>query len=140
MTAGVAEKGRAFLLKHSNQVSPVSYVTVAGLRTTGLTINGEAVDVTSKDDAGWQVLLADAGQKSVTISAAGVFKDTAVEALLRTAAINQSMEDFQLIFENGDYFAGNFQITTLEYTGENNQGTMFSMTMQSSGPVVFTAI
>lgn len=140
MTAGVAEKGRAFLLKHSTGVTPVNYQTVGGARVSSIQINGETVNVSDKDSDGWQVLLAGAGERSVTINASGVFKDTAAEALMRTAAMNQTIEDFQVLFENGDYFAGNFIVSTLEYTGENNGAVTYSMTLASSGPVTFTAV
>ena len=47
-----AEKGSAFLLKIGNGATPIAYATVAGLRTTQLQVNGEAVTVTSKDSGG----------------------------------------------------------------------------------------
>ena len=56
-----AEKGSAFLLKIGNGASPPVYGTVAGLRTTQLSINGEAVNITSKDSGGWRELLTGAG-------------------------------------------------------------------------------
>lgn len=47
------ENGSAFLLKISDGAVPVpAYVTVAGLRTTQMAINGEAVNVTTKDSGG----------------------------------------------------------------------------------------
>ena len=52
------EKGSAFLLKVANGGSPVTYATIAGLRTTQLSINGEAVNVTTKDSGGWSEDLA----------------------------------------------------------------------------------
>ena len=44
-----AQKGSAFLLKIGDGATPVSYVTVAGLRTTQMSITGDTVVVTSKD-------------------------------------------------------------------------------------------
>ena len=41
--------------------SPVAYATVAGLRTTQLSINGEMVTITNKDSGGWRALLPGAG-------------------------------------------------------------------------------
>ena len=49
-----AQKGSAFLLKIGDGDQPPAYSTVAGLRTTQLSINGETVVVTSKDSAGWR--------------------------------------------------------------------------------------
>ena len=56
-----AERGSAFLLKVGNGTTPVVYQTVAGLRTTQLSVNGEMVAITSKDSGGWRELLSGAG-------------------------------------------------------------------------------
>lgn len=134
------EKGRNFLLQHSNQVTPASWVTVAGLRSTSITINGEEVNVSSKDSDGWRELLEAGGERSVNISAAGVFKDSAVEALVRTAALNQTIEMFRILYDNGDSWIGDFQITSLEHAGENNGAVMYTMSLSSHGPVTFTDV
>ena len=68
-----AEKGSAFLLKVGDgAVTPV-YSTVAGLRTTQLSINGDSVVITNKGSGGWRELLSGAGVRSVSASGAGVF-------------------------------------------------------------------
>ncbi|RMD61106.1 MAG: phage tail protein, partial [Alphaproteobacteria bacterium] len=61
-----AQKGKLVLLKADIAGgSPQVYTTIAGLRTTTWTINGEDVDVTTKDDNGWQQRLAGAGVRSL---------------------------------------------------------------------------
>ncbi len=55
------EKGSAFLLKVGDGNIPATYATVAGMRTTQLSVNGEAVNITSKDSGGWRELLSGAG-------------------------------------------------------------------------------
>ena len=45
-----AQKGAALLLKINTTGS--TYVTVGGLRSTSITLNDEAVDVTNKDSSG----------------------------------------------------------------------------------------
>ena len=55
------EKGSAFLLKVGNGAVPVVYATVAGLRTTQMSVNGEAIVVTTKDSGGWRQLLSGPG-------------------------------------------------------------------------------
>lgn len=55
------EKGSAFLLKIGDGTEPPAFATMAGLRTTQLSINGETVVVTSKDSGGWRELLSGAG-------------------------------------------------------------------------------
>lgn len=64
------EKGSAFLLKVGNGDTPLTYTTIAGLRTTQLSVSGEAVNITSKDSGGWRELLSGAGVRAVSVSAA----------------------------------------------------------------------
>ncbi|HEX9948093.1 MAG TPA: phage tail tube protein, partial [Allosphingosinicella sp.] len=68
-----AEKGSAFLLKVANGAEPPVFSTVAGMRTTQMSVNGEAVNVTSKDSGGWRELLSGAGVRSVSVAASGIF-------------------------------------------------------------------
>ena len=56
-----AEKGSAFLLKIGNGGEPPVYAAVAGMRTTQLSVNGEPVNVTTKDSGGWRELLSAPG-------------------------------------------------------------------------------
>ncbi len=67
------EKGSAFLLKIGDGAEPPAFATMAGLRTTQLSINGETVVVTSKDSGGWRELLSGAGVRHVSVAGAGVF-------------------------------------------------------------------
>ena len=67
-----AQKGSAFLLKIGDGGDPVAYATVAGLRTTQMSINGDTVVVTHKQSGGWRELLSGAGTRSVSVSAAGI--------------------------------------------------------------------
>lgn len=56
-----AEKGSAFLLKVGDGAMPPVFTTVAGLRTTQLTINSDTVVITNKGSGGWRELLSGAG-------------------------------------------------------------------------------
>ena len=74
-----AQKGSAFLLKIGDGGAPPSYDTVAGLRTTQMSINGDTVVITSKESGGWRELLSGAGVRSVSVSAAGIFLGSAAD-------------------------------------------------------------
>ncbi len=70
-----AQKRRAMLIKVNDGSSPENFNTLAGVRSRTATINSEMVDITDSDNAPWRALLEDAGLSSVTITAAGAFKD-----------------------------------------------------------------
>ena len=52
-----AEKGSAFLLKVGDGAASPVYTTVAGLRTTQLSINGDPIVITNKGSGAWRELL-----------------------------------------------------------------------------------
>src|SRR6201991_3272804 len=106
-----AEKGSAFLLKVGNGAAPVVFTTVAGLRTTQLSVNGEAVVITSKDSGGWRELLSGAAGGSVSVSGAGVFTGSAAEARVKSNALSGVLDDYRLAFESGATMTGKFLVT-----------------------------
>lgn len=131
-----AERGSAFLLKIGNGATPVVYQTVAGLRTTQCQINGEAVNVTTKDSGGWRELLAGAGVRSVGVSAAGVFTGSAAEARVRANALSGALDDYRLTFESGETMTGRFVVTRLDYVGDYNGERTYTIALESSGQVI----
>ena len=130
------EKGSAFLLKVGNGGSPVAYATVAGLRTTQLSVNGEAVAITHKDSGGWRELLSGAGVRSVSVSAAGVFTGSAAETRIKGNALAGTIDDYRLSFEGGDSMTGRFLVTRLDYAGDFNGERSYTLSLESSGAVV----
>ena len=130
-----AEKGSAFLLKVGDGGSPVAYATVAGLRTTQLSVNGEAVAITSKDSGGWRELLSGAGVRSVSVSGAGVFTGSSAEARVKANALSGVIDDYRLSFESGATMTGRFLVTRLDYAGDFNGERSYTLNLESSGPV-----
>ena len=130
------EKGSAFLLKVGNGGAPVVYATVAGMRTTQLSINGEPVVVTNKGSGGWRELLTGAGVRSVSVSRAGVFTGSVAETRLKTNALSGVLDDFELSFESGERLQGKFLIQRLDYSGDFNGERSYALSLESSGPVV----
>ena len=131
-----AQKGSAFLLKISDGATPPVYSTVAGLRTTQMSINGESVVVTSKDSGGWRDLLSGAGTRSVSVSAAGIFLGSAAENRIRAHALAGTIADYELSFEDGERLHGRFLIQRLDYSGDFNGERNYALTLESSGAVV----
>ncbi|MCP3735042.1 phage major tail protein, TP901-1 family [Sphingomonas sp. RP10(2022)] len=130
------ERGSAFLLKVGDGAQVPAFATVAGLRTTQLSVKGEAVVVTTKDSGGWRQLLSGAGVRSVSVSGAGVFTGSAAEARIKGNALSGVLDDYRLSFESGDSMTGRFLVTRLDYAGDFNGERSYTLSLESSGPVV----
>src|SRR3712207_6416246 len=131
-----AEKGSAFLLKVGNGASPPIFSTVAGMRATQMSVNGEAVNVTSKDSGGWRELLSGAGVRSVSVAASGIFTGSAAEIRLKSNALAGLLDDYELSFESGERMRGRFLVTRLDYSGDYDGERNYALSLESSGPVV----
>ncbi|MCH4152246.1 MAG: phage tail protein [Sphingobium sp.] len=130
------EKGSAFLLKIGNGNVPLTYTTIAGLRTTQLSVSGEAVNITNKGSGGWRELLSGAGVRAVSVSAAGIFTGSAGEVNIRNRALAGVIDDYELSFESGERMQGKFLVTRLEYAGDYNGERTYTISLESSGVVV----
>lgn len=131
-----AERGSAFLLKIGDGASPIAYTVIAGLRTTQMSINGEPVNVTTKDSGGWRELLSRAGVRSVSVSAAGIFTGSDAELRIRNHALAGEIDDYELSFESGERMRGKFLISRLDYAGDYNGERSFTFNLESSGAVI----
>lgn len=136
-----AEKGRSFLIKCGSNASPPVYSNVTGLKATNLTINNTAVDVTSKSSAGIRELLDGAGVNSMTITGSGVWDEAGTNLkALQTAALTPSAPILAEIATGGnDTFAGFWQVTQFQRDGQFDGAETFSLTLESTGPIAYTA-
>ncbi|BBC71596.1 phage tail protein [Altererythrobacter sp. B11] len=130
-----AQKGSAFLLKIGDGGAPPVYRTVAGLRTTQMSINGDPVVVTHKQSGGWRELLSGAGTRSVSVSAAGIFLGSEAEGALRGHALAGTLDDYELSFEDGEKLRGRFLVQRLDYAGDFNGERNYTLQLESSGAV-----
>ena len=130
------ERGSAFLLKVGDGAAVPAFATVAGLRTTQLSVNGVAGVVTSTESGGWRQLRSGAGVRSVSVSGAGVFTGSAAETRIKTSALAGMLDDYRLSFESGDSMTGRFLVTRLDYAGDFNGERSYTVSLESSGPVV----
>lgn len=131
-----AQNGSAFLLKIGDGGSPISYETVAGMRTTQLSINGDLVTITSKESGGWRDLLSGAGTRSVSVNAAGIFLGSNSETSVRSHALAGTLDDYELSFEDGERLRGRFLVQRLDYSGDFNGERNYTLQLESSGPIV----
>src|SRR3546814_306784 len=130
------ENGSDFLLKIGDGEAPPTYRTVAGLRTTQMSVNGEAVNVTTTESGGWRELLSGAGVRSVSVSAAGIFAGSDAEGQLVGNALAGTIDDYELSFESGERMRGRFLVTRRDYAGDYNGERNYTLNLESSGAVV----
>ena len=145
-----AQKGKDVLMKINTSGS--TYVTIGGLRSTSITLNDEAVDITNKDSLGTRTLLAGAGVNSISVSGSGVFTDSTAEALVRTtfqaqqnstdgsSAQTPAFKSFQFLIPDLGTYTGSFMIASMEFAGEFNGEATYSFTFESASYVTFAAV
>ncbi len=131
-----AQLGKSLLLKINISGT---MTTVGGMRSTSMTLNDEMVDITNKDSGSQRNLLAAGGVSSMSITASGVFTDTSAETTLRSKFATSTFESYNVIVPDLGTYAGTFQITSLEYAGEYNGEATYSVSLESSGNVTFSA-
>ena len=133
-----AQRGKDLLVRAGNGAG--GYVAVAGLRARGIALNAETVDVTSAESAGrWRELLDGAGVRRASVSGSGVFRDEASDARLRAMFFEGTIDAFQIVVPGFGTLQGAFQVTALEYRGDHAGEVTFDMTLDSAGPLSFTA-
>lgn len=130
-----AQKGRLLLLKIGTGASPSTYTTVGGIRSTTISINNEQVDITTKDEAPWRALLGDAGLRSLSVSGSGVFLDDTAIKEMKDRALDGALEEFQIVFGDGDTVEATMQVATFERAGEHNAEETYTCTLESSGTI-----
>jgi TP901-1 family phage major tail protein len=131
-------KGKDLLVQLRVSTGPDVFTTCAGMRSTGLTINAEAVDVTDKGDTPWRQLLDGCGINSMSLSLSGVFTDSSVLETMLQDCMTGTIKTFKLISGLGDVFVGTFKITSLERNGEYNGAEQYSMTLESAAAITYT--
>lgn len=137
-----AQCGTAIVVSFKNDATPTPlYQIVAGLRTRSIAINAESVDVTSADSTGqWRELLGTCGVRSASLSGDGIFTDdTGIEAV-RSAIFDGSLRDAKILVPGFGTFEGKFKVMQLEIGGDYNREVTAAFSLDSSGPVTFTAI
>jgi TP901-1 family phage major tail protein len=135
--------GRALLVKIGDGADPEAFSNLCGLNSKSLTINNSSIDVTTPDctspeGALWTETLN--GLKNVSVSGDGFFEDSTAEARMNTivmAADNQC--SFEIVVPDFGTYAGEFRIASVEFGGETEGGVTYSISLESTGAVTFTA-
>jgi len=134
--------GRSLLIKIGDGAGSEAFTAIAGLNSKSITINNSAIDVTTPDattpgGALWASSLN--GLKSMSISGDGIFLDeSAQEGRLNTIAMEANpVANFELVVPDFGTYSGEFRVTSLEFGGETEGATTFSLSLESNGTVTY---
>lgn len=108
---------------------------IPGVREKGISVNGEAVNVTSDEDNGIQTLLAEDAELGVEISLSGVTTSRDLMQAKLTGAIQAPV---LITYEEGATIAGTFNLAGYSEAMPYSDAMTFEATLQSTGPVTFT--
>lgn len=112
---------------------------IAGGKTTKLTINNEAIDVTDKGSDGWRTLLADASVRSADISFEGLMDGATLVTLSLGTDTSKLLAGYTVDIEGIGAVAGSFHLSSIEIGAAHDDATELTATLASSGVIAFTA-
>ncbi len=110
---------------------------IASVRTKTITINNEAIDVTTDDSSGFRTLLEEAGQSQVDLSVEGLTdNDDLIEAAANATTL---IDTYTIEFPSGATITGDFRLNNLEIGAEYNAAITFTAEIHSTGSYTYTA-
>jgi len=134
--------GRALLVKIDDGSG--TFNNLCGLNSKSFTLNNSSIDVTTPDCTTPEGALYTetlAGLKNASVSGDGFFEDSTTEARMNTVAMaNDNSTNFQIVIPDFGTYAAAFRITSLEFGGETEGGVSYSISLESTGAVTFTAV
>lgn len=117
--------------------------TLVGIRTRGLSISAEAVDVTTDDDTGERTLLPDPGVRSAEISVSGITSDEVLINEIMTGITGRTLSNATVNLPSNLASPGTISfaafVSAFEITGEHDGAVEFTATLMSSGAITYTA-
>jgi len=108
---------------------------VLGVREKGVALNGEPIDVTSDEDAGWRTLLTESAQNEMNISLSGVSKDRRLKDAWFSGNRTKTAS---LTYPDGTIISASFYLANYNETGAYNDAVTFDCELQSTGTVTYT--
>ena len=115
---------------------PLVYTTIAATRENSFTINREPIDVSTGDDNGIRVLLAEPGEKQIDLSVSGVADgDDLLDMALDDTP---QLEQLRITLPSGGAIDGPFFMASMGRTGPYKEGETFEAEFQSAGPWSYT--
>lgn len=109
---------------------------VAGVRVKTPSVEGTPVDVTDDDSTGWNEVLDNAGQMTVSLSVEGLMKGDVLRA--KAYSENDRIVPVTLTYPDGGEVSGDFYLQTYEEGMTYNEAVTFTASLMSTGTVSYT--
>lgn len=132
--------GRKIILRWGADESPL--VAMAGVRTKGIQINNEPIDVTNDDSDGWRTLLEEPGERTLNLSLSGIIIDGDLKEVVMgdgNSPPPDLVRHVTLTYPDGGELSGDFFLASYNETGEYNGAATFDLELQSTGEFVYDA-
>ena len=136
----VAQLGKDLILGIGDGGSPEAFQMVGGFRSNSFTINGESVEITNKGSGGFREFLDGAGIRSLSASGSGVFEDDAVFADVNGKVMAGTIANWQITVPDFGTYTGKFHIGSLEMAGEHNGEVTYTISLESAGAIIYSAL
>ncbi len=113
---------------------------IAAIKTKTVAWNGEPVDVTSDDSAGFRELLSDAeGQEQIDLSFDGVTDNKILRDIAFATGTSKFLTDITIEWvDTLETISGDFKLVSYEEGGTFNDARTFTGSLQSSGAWTYT--
>ncbi len=128
-----AQKGQELLLQVSDGAS--GYETIGGFTSNTFSINGSAVDVTTKDSGGFRAAMDGGSIVSIDTSANGVFMDDQAFERVHAAALSGAHLDARITIPDFMVYTGPFIVTSLSLSGETEGAVSYDINLESAGVI-----
>ncbi len=129
--------GKDFIVQVGDVATATNFLTIAAMRTSGLTINNEQIDVTEKDVMPWRELF-EGGVRSMELSVTGIITDGATISTLRAAVMTGQIRYFKVVSALGDFWTGKYQVASMERSGDHDKEEVYTIKLMSSGLQTYT--
>lgn len=120
-------------------VFKIGATAVAGVRVSGFTREATPIDITDKDSAGYQELLADkVSSVSLSMNVEGVHKGDTLRDIALGPVSGYLISAASIELANGDVLSGAFFLGSYQEGDDYKEATTFTATLTSSGQWTYT--
>ncbi len=132
-----ARSGALTMIKVGNGASPEVFSIINGIRRAQFLLSNQLLNSSHAASGPWRLIQASGGLQSLTVTASGVFTDSASERAIRGYAIANSINHYRLYFAKGDSMSGAFHISSYAQQAATDNQEEYSFTLQSAGDITY---